>query len=400
MSSTPPPADTIAPTKSSRTGLYAVVAIVVIVVLILGAGWAMGWFKAAPAKKSAGSCTPPGSVSLLGAGSSFVNPLMVNWEGVYTESSVNYQSIGSGAGISQISAKTLDFGASDAPLSATQASNATGLLTMPETAGAVSIIYNLPSVTPRLQMTGAVLAKIYAGAITAWNDPAITGINPNITSMPSNPIVVVHRSDGSGTSYAFTDFLSKAPSSAWTTGKSTTPVWPVGLGEKGSSGVANTVQTTSYAIGYVDLTYALNQGISFAQVQNPAGQYVVPSLVTAGRAVTAGDTSLPAGSDTAGWSAFSLINEPGQGTYPVATFTYLLFYKDLSGAYGSSYNLQKAENLVNWLNWTVTYGQASFLPLQWVPTKDIGHGIDSALSASTHTIDTASLGGATSKSAV
>ncbi|MCI4364391.1 MAG: substrate-binding domain-containing protein, partial [Thermoplasmata archaeon] len=127
---------------------------------------------------------------------------------------------------------------------------------------------------------------------------------------------------------------------------------------KGSSGVANTVLTTSYAIGYVDLAYALNQGLSFAQVQNPAGQYVVPSLLTAGRAVAAGDTSLPAGSDTAGWSAFSLIDEPGAGTYPVATFTYLLFYKDLSGAYGSSYSLQKAENLVNWLNWTVTYGQA------------------------------------------
>jgi phosphate transport system substrate-binding protein len=360
MSSTPPATDTIAPAKSSRTGMYAVVAIVVIVVIILAAGYAAGWFKS-PTKTNnpPGACTEPGSVSLLGAGSTFVNPLMVNWEGVYTGSSVNYQAIGSGAGIAQISAKTLDFGASDAPLSAAQAKNVSGLLTMPESAGAVAIIYNLPGVTARLQMTGAVLAKIYTGAITAWNDPAITAINPNITSMPSNPIVVVHRSDGSGTSYALTDFLSKAPSSAWTTGKSTSPNWPVGLGEKGSSGVANTVLTTQYAIGYVDLTYALNQGISFAQVQNPAGQYVVPSLVDAGYAVAAGDSNLPAGSDTSGWSNFSLINQAGSGTYPLATFTYMLFYQDLSSAYtgSSAYTLQKAENLVNWLNWTVTYGQ-------------------------------------------
>jgi phosphate transport system substrate-binding protein len=360
-SSTPPAPDTITPSKSSRTGLYAVVAIVVIVVIILAAGYAAGWFKAPKSTTTGtttpGACSPPGSVSLLGAGSTFVDPLMVNWESVYTQSAVNYQEPGSGAGISQISAKTIDYGASDAPLTAAQAANATGLLTIPETAGAVSIIYNLPGVTARLQISGAVLAEIYLGTITAWNDPAITAINPNITSMPSNSIVVVHRSDGSGTSYAFTDFLSKS-SATWASGpgKSTSPPWPTGLGEHGSSGVANTVGSTPYAIGYVDLTYALNQGITFAQVQNPAGEYIVPNLKDAALAVAAGDTDLPTGG--ASWSNVSLINEPGSATYPIATFSYMLVYKDLSGAYGSSYTLQKAENLVDWLNWTVTYGQS------------------------------------------
>ncbi|HEV2449262.1 MAG TPA: phosphate ABC transporter substrate-binding protein PstS [Thermoplasmata archaeon] len=361
MSGNAPPApDIIAPSKSGRTGLYAVIGILVVVVIVLAAGFAAGWFNSKPAKPGTpapNACTSPGAVSLLGAGSTFVDPLMVNWENVYTQSTVNYQEPGSGAGISQISAKTIDFGASDAPLTATQAANATGLLTIPETAGAVSIIYNLPGVTARLQMSGAVLAKIYLGTITAWNDPAITAINPNITSMPSNPIVVVHRSDGSGTSYAFTDFLSKS-SATWASGpgKSTSPPWPTGSGQHGSSGVANTVGGTPYAIGYVDLTYALNQGITFAQVQNPAGQYIVPTLRDAALAVAAGDTTLPSGGSS--WSNVSLINEPGAGTYPIATFSYMLVYKDLSGAYGSSYTLQKAENLVDWLNWTVTFGQS------------------------------------------
>ncbi|MCI4334027.1 MAG: phosphate ABC transporter substrate-binding protein PstS [Thermoplasmata archaeon] len=387
-SSTPPPADTIAPTKSSRTGLYAVVAIIVIVVIILAAGYAAGWFKAASKSGGTkGACTPPGSVPLLGAGSSFVDPLMVNWESVYTQSSVNYQEPGSGAGIAQISAKTIDYGASDAPLTAAQAANASGLLTIPETAGAVSIIYNLPGVNARLQISGPVLAQIYQGSITAWNDPAITSINPNITAMPSNAIVVVHRSDGSGTSYAFTDFLSKS-SASWASGpgKSTLPAWPTGLGEHGSSGVANTVGTTPYAVGYVDLTYALNQGISFAQVQNPAGQYVVPNLRDAALAVAAGDMALPTGG--ASWSNVSLINEPGAGTYPVATFSYMLVYKDLSGAYGSTYTLQKAENLVDWLNWTVTYGQ-SYSSTNYYVTLPAG-----VVTADQQTIDSMTYNGA------
>jgi phosphate transport system substrate-binding protein len=372
MSAPNEPNEMVQAKGSSRTGLYVALAVIVVVVIVVAGLYAAGYLTA---KKStaAGSCSP---TTLLGAGSTLVAPLMQQWETSYTTNTVNYQAVGSSAGISQITAKTVDFGASDAPLNATQRAALPGILEIPESAGAVAIIYNLPGITTTVNFTGTVLAGIYLGLITNWNDTAITSINAGKT-MPNQPITVVHRSDGSGTSFAFTDFLSH-DNATWAAqyGKSTNPSWPVGVGAKGSAGVAGTVEKTSYSIGYVDLVYALNAGIAVGSVENPSSKYIVPSISDAASAVadaapTAnGGQPLPAGNQS--WYGVSLINAPGAGDYPITTFTYLMVYTALDSAYASSgipYTQAKAEDLVNWLNWIVnaTEGQSYSATLYYVP---------------------------------
>jgi phosphate transport system substrate-binding protein len=359
-SGTTPPADTIQPKKSSSGAKYVVVAIVVVILLVLVGGYALGLFT--PKKTSSGAC--PASTSLTGAGSTFVLPLMQKWEATYTGSSVNYQGVGSGAGIQQITAKTVDFGATDAPLSGTQAKAAPGLLTFPESAGGVAIIYTIPGIAKPIQLTGSVIAQIYLGTVTTWNNSAITSLNTGVT-FPNLAITPVWRSDGSGTSFVFTDFLSKDSTTfASSIGKSTQPHFTIGLGAKGSSAVAATVQSTSGSIGYVDLTYALNNGISYAKVQNPAGVYVLPTVNDIAAAIQNNSAGLPAGNGD--WSNVSVVNSAGTGDYPIASLTYLLVYQSLSGS-GLSYSLGKAENLVNWLNWTVHTGQTFSGQLYYVP---------------------------------
>ena len=358
---------------ASRTWIYATVAIVVVIVIVLAAGVQAGWFKTKPAPAvvpppTTGCTVTYSSTTLLGAGSSFVNPLMVTWAADYAHSQVIYSPVGSGTGITDLTQKTIDFGASDAPLSPAQQAALPGkVVTIPETAGGVAIIYNVPGLGTTLQLTGAVLANIYLGSVTSWNDTAIQAINPGVT-LPTQNIVVVHRIDGSGTSFAFTDFLSKS-SSQWNTqvGKATSVSWPVGVGEKGSSAVASYVGSNQYTVGYVDLEYALTNGISFAKVQNPAGAYILPTLNDTASAVKNGATALPKGDDMPGWYNVSLINEPGPTDYPVTTFSYLMVYESLDGVYGSGFDLNKAENLVNFLNWTLTYGQSYSGQLYYVP---------------------------------
>jgi phosphate transport system substrate-binding protein len=365
----------------SHTALYAVVAVVIVVLLIVVVAYSAGWFKSnnktSPPPATTG-CTLPPSQNLLGAGSTFVYPLMFTWESTYSHSSVNYQSVGSGTGITDLTQKSVVFGASDAPLSPAQQAPLPGkVVTIPETAGGVAIIYNLPGVDVPIQFNGAVLANIYLGVTKYWNDSSITALNPGVT-LPSQAIQVVHRSDGSGTSFAFTDFLSKS-STTWATqyGKSTANIFPVGTGAKGSSAVASTVQSTQYSVGYVDLEYALANGIAFGKVQNPSGAFILPTLNDTAAAVRDGASSLPVGDDLKDWYNVSLTDEPGAGDYPITTFSYLLVYEDQSQAISGA-SLTLAENVVNFLNWTVTYGQADAGQLYYVPLPSNVVAVDQA----------------------
>ncbi len=383
--------ETIQRKRASRTGAYVVLAVVVVIAIVLASLYFAGLppFQKASTSTKSGACV---GTSLKGAGSTFVLPLMQTWYGNYSTSQVNYQGIGSGAGISQITAKTLDFGASDAPLNATQRAAAAGILEIPESAGAVAIIYNLPSLTKPLNLTGAVLAGIYLGVITNWNDSRITSLNPG-NPTPNQAITPVERADGSGTTYALTDFLSK-DNTSWATkiGKTLLPKWPVGLGESGSSKVAATVASTTSSVGYVDLTYALKNNIKYAAIQNPSGKNILPTIANTlsavNDAVGAMAGGLPAGSGD--WSSVSLVNAPGSGDYPITTFTYVLVYQALDTAYAGSantYTQQKAEDLVNWLHWMLTTGQTFSALDYYIPLPS------NVVSADQTTVNTITYGG-------
>ena len=363
----PASGDTIVRSKGkSRTALYAVVAVVVVVAIILGAAYAEGWIGGS--SKSSTTCAS--GATLNGAGSTLVAPLMVAWSLAYTASTLNYASVGSGAGITDITSKTVDFGASDAPLNPAQraAIPSPGVVTIPESAGAVVPIYNLPGVSGHLHFTGQVLAAIYLGAITNWNTSAIQAINVGIT-LPHANIIVVHRSDGSGTTFAFSSFLS-ASNATWKNGAglghSTTITWPVGVASKGNSGVTATVQSTSDSIGYVDINYALTNGVAFGAVQNPSGNYIVANLTNIASAIKDSNVVFP--SPTGDWYNVTVENAPGAQDYPIATYTYLFVYTDLGVAYGSSFSKNAAQNLVDLLAWMVSPVGQSYAPsIYYVP---------------------------------
>ena len=375
MSATPPPSESIQNKAPNRTVWIVAAVVVVVVVLALAGLYAAGYFGNRTSHAPSGTCP---TYTITGAGSSFVSGLMTAWTAgasAYPVNTVDYDAVGSGTGIESISAGTVTYGASDAPLNVTQRANAPNLLTMPETAGAVSVIYNLPSVTFQagyhLNLTGAVLASIYLGTISTWNNSAIESLNPGVT-MPNQIIAVYHRSDGSGTSYAFTQFLTDS-NTTWkdTIGYSTLPAWPstpLGGGEKGSSGIAGTVEETPYSLGYVDLGYATENMISFAAVQNPSGKNIYPSVTDAGSAIAdilaAPGYSLPAGN--ANWSGVSMINAPGAGDYPITTFSYLLFYQEATKN-PTITSLGDAEAFVNFLGWTIHQGQNDSETLYYVP---------------------------------
>ena len=320
------------------------------------------------------SATQPAvTVSLLGAGATFPAPLIQQWTVEYNKLNpsvtINYNAIGSGAGIQQITAKTVDFGASDAPLSDKQLATAQGLVLFPETLGGVAVTYNLASFgisnSTVLNFNGVVLASIYEGVITKWNDPAIQALNPGV-NLPSNPITAVHRSDGSGTSYAFTNFLS-AVDSTWnkTVGYSTSVTWPVdklanGVGAKGNAGVAGTVTNTAGAIGYVDVIYAVQKHLGVGAVLNAAGYYVQPTLQTILYAAQ-NATGTPNPNDL----RLHIVNAAGSQSYPIATYTYLLVYKDMS--LNPDLNIDKAKALAQFFWWAIHDGQQYSQPLIYVP---------------------------------
>jgi len=294
--------------------------------------------------------------TLLGAGSTFVYPLFSKMFAEYgktTNVRVNYQSIGSGGGILQLTNKTVDFGGSDAPLNAEQAKKiGVPVLHIPMASGAVVITYNVPGVTG-LKLTGKDLADIYLGKITTWNSAEIAATNKGV-KLPDLPIVVIHRSDGSGTSFIFTDYLTKVnPEWASKIGKASAVNWPAGLGGKGNEGVAGLVKQTPGAIGYNELAYAIQNKMAYASIQNKAGKFIVPTLVST---TASSNVELPPNAEV------SLTNTDNPAGYPITSFTWALIYKEQK--YGD-HTQAKAQTLLKLLWWNIHQGQKNCEPLNY-----------------------------------
>jgi phosphate transport system permease protein/phosphate transport system substrate-binding protein len=310
-------------------------------------------------------------VTINGAGATFPFPLIDTWRVEYQKPhpdvNINYQSIGSGGGIKQFTAKTVDFGATDAPLSKNESQQAKGAVHIPETIGSVVAAYNIPSIPDKgLKLTGEVLADIFLGKITKWNDPKIQALNKDKT-LPADDIVVVHRSDGSGTTFVWTDYLSSV-SQAWKDqlGKGKSVQWPVGIGAPGNEGVANAIKGSPNTIGYIELGYALTTKTPFAFIQNKEGKFVEPSLDSTKAAVEANVASLPKGDGD--WSNVTLVNAAGPNSYPIASLSYLLLYKEMST--DPNLDQAKAKALVDFISWAITDGQKMGPSLGYVPLPD------------------------------
>ena len=296
---------------------------------------------------------------LTGAGATFPNPIYQKWFNEYNKANAgvkfDYQSIGSGAGIQQITEKTVDFGGSDAPMKDDQLAKVQGqILHIPTVLGAVVLTYNVPGVNSELKFSPDAIAGIFLGKITKWDDPAIASTNEGV-QLPANTINVVHRSDGSGTTFVFTDYLSKV-SNDWKggPGAGTSPNWPAGLGAKGNEGVTGQVKQTPNSIGYVELIYAEQNKLPVASIKNSTGQYVKPSLdsITAAAASVAGQ--MP--DDL----RVSITNAPGATAYPISSFTYLLVYKDQA-------DQVKGKALVDFLWWATHDGETLAKDMSYAP---------------------------------
>jgi phosphate transport system substrate-binding protein len=291
---------------------------------------------------------------LTGAGATFPAPIYTKWFDEYhkahPEVQINYQAIGSGGGIRQVTEGTVDFGASDGPMNETQLADfktkrGCDILHFPTVIGAVVPIYNIKSISVVLKFTPAALAGIYLGTITKWNDPAIAGPNKGV-KLPATDIVVVHRSDGSGTSYIWTDYLSKV-SPEWKTkvGANTSPNWPVGLGGAQNPGVAGIVQQTDGAIGYVELVYAIKGNLAFGQVQNAAGDFVTATLAGVSSAAAAAAANMPDD------FRVSITNAAGKSAYPISSFTWLLVPTKIADP-------AKKKAIVDFVKWMLADGQS------------------------------------------
>jgi phosphate transport system substrate-binding protein len=302
------------------------------------------------------------TVLLNGAGATFPNIIYQKWIQDYQAANpgveINYQSIGSGGGIQQYTDATVDFGASDAPMSDAEMRKVNGdVFHIPMVLGAVVPTYNLPDLSGPVRFTPEALAGIYLGQITRWNDVRLRSANPGVT-LPDREIVVVHRSDGSGTSFIFTSYLAAvSPDWASKVGAGKSVNWPVGIGGKGNEGVSATVQQTPGAIGYVELGYAMVNKMAVGAVRNLDGNFVTPDLSTVSDAAAGATAALGPETDF----RISLINAPGERTYPIASFTWLLVHKD----YGQ--HAAKAKALVQFIWWSLTNGQGSAEALGYAP---------------------------------
>ncbi|HVX40372.1 MAG TPA: phosphate ABC transporter substrate-binding protein PstS [Gemmatimonadaceae bacterium] len=298
---------------------------------------------------------------LTGAGSTFAAPIYNKWAEMYkakTGVEINYQSVGSGAGIKQLSEETVDFGGTDGPMNDQQLAQAKGgsILHFPTVLGGVSITYNLPAIKQPLKFTGPVIADIYLGKITKWNDPAIKALNPGV-ALPNQDIVVTHRTEGSGTTYIFTDYLSSV-SPAWSNGPGKAQIinWPVGLGGKGSEGVAGLVKQTPGAIGYIELSYATHNHLPSALIKNAAGEWVTPTLESVTRAAAGAVAKLPANTDY----RISIVNAPGKGVYPISSFTWIILYTRPT-------NAARGKKLIDFLRWAYEDGENVAGSLDYAP---------------------------------
>ncbi len=293
-----------------------------------------------------------------GGGATFPYPIYSKWFSEYAKVdkavNFNYQSIGSGGGIRQITAKTVDFGASDAPMTDEEQKQLSGaILHIPTVLGGVVTVYNIPGLSAKLNFPQKALAEIFLGKINRWNDAAIVKANPGV-KLPDDPIIVVHRADGSGTTYILTDFLSKVnPEWLSSVGRSKSVKWPVGLGGKGNEGVSALVQQTPYAIGYVEFGYAVQNKLSYGRVENAAGAFIDCTTESVTAAAAAAVATLPAD------FRVSITNAAGRG-YPIASFTWLLVYRQQE-------NPLKGKALVRFLNWMLKDGQPFAGPLGYAP---------------------------------
>lgn len=309
--------------------------------------------------------------NLDGAGATFPFPLIDLWRVEYNKEhpnvNLNYQSIGSGGGVKQHIEKTVNFAASDKPMSESERELAPGTLHIPEAIGGVVVVYNLPEIPDKgLKLTGNEIADIFLGKITKWNDPAIAKHNTGVT-LPDKEIVVAHRSDGSGTTFVFTDYLTSV-SSEWDekVGKGKSVPWPLGLAAAGNEGVAGIVKSTEYSIGYVELAYAFQTGMSYASVQNADGSaFIEPTLDSISAASSGVADSLPEADES--WVDVSLVNAPGPDSYPIASFTYLLVYDDLKPV---TKNKEQAKAVIHMIHWMITDGQEFSPSLLYVPLAD------------------------------
>lgn len=303
-----------------------------------------------------------GQTTLNGAGATFPNPMYSKWfseyHKIHSDVQVNYQPIGSGGGIRQVTAGTVDFGASDMPMTDKQLQDAKALniLNIPTVLGAVVPAYNVPGVTGEVKFTPDALAGIFLGKISKWNDKAITSANPGV-NFPDKEIIVVHRSDGSGTTFIWTDYLSKvSPEWKGQVGADTSVKWPVGLGQKGNEGVAGSIRQMSGAIGYVELIYAMQNNIPYGSVRNAAGAFVKASL----ESVTAAAASAP---KMPADFRVSITNAPGKDAYPISSFTWLLIP-------AQSKDAAKGKILADFLSWMVTDGQKMTSALAYAPLPE------------------------------
>ena len=330
---------------------------------------------AAAHAQSAGGPDEPdagATFAINGAGASFPFPLIdlwrVEYNKLYDNVNLNYQSIGSGGGIKQHIEGTVSFAASDKPLKASESEQAPGTLHIPETIGGVVVAYNLPEFREDgLRLTGDVIADIFLGKIERWDDERIRSLNPDV-NLPGRAITTVQRSDGSGTTFVFTDYLTTVSADFdREVGKGKSVPWPTGRGAAGNEGVAGVVKTSDYAIGYIELAYAFKSGINYAYVQNADGTRFVEPTLESLAAASGGlaDSGLPAAEGD--WSAVTMVNAPGPDSYPMATFTYLLLYEEMSGVADSK---EEAKAVVHLINWMLTEGQSFAPDLLYVPISD------------------------------
>lgn len=301
-------------------------------------------------------------VSLHGAGASFPYPLYSKWMDEYHQLNpnitVNYDSIGSGGGIKGITEKTVDFAGSDAPMSDEELARAPGeIIHIPTVMGAVVVTYNLPGVSSGMKLDGQTVSDIFMGKITKWNDAKLQELNPDL-NLPDKDIAVVHRSDGSGTTYTFTDYLTSV-SQDWANGpgRGKEVQWPVGIGAKGNEGVSGQVSQVEGAVGYVELAYAMENDLPYAYLKNRAGKFIEPSIDGVTAAAAGAAANMPAD------MRVSIVNAPGDDAYPIATYTYLLIYQKQEDPV-------KAEALLDFIRWCVNEGDQYATDLLYAPLPD------------------------------
>ena len=299
------------------------------------------------------------TIQVNGAGATFPNPIYSKWFAEYNKLKpnvrINYQPIGSGGGIRQITAQTVFFGATDGPMTQEQLTAAPGrIVHLPTVLGADVPVYNLPGVSAELKFTGPVLADIFLGKITKWNDPALVKLNPGV-KLPATDVTVVHRSDGSGTTYIWVDFLAKtSPEWKKRVGVATSVNWPTGVGGKGNEGVSGLVRQVPGSIGYVELVYALQNKIAYGSVQNPAGEFVRASVQSVTAAAAGAAAKMPAD------FRVSITNAEGKGAYPVSSFTWLLLYENPQ-------NKAQSRVMVDFMKWALTDGQKFASDMGYAP---------------------------------